>query len=117
MVWLNDCHSNITPPPGTFGGSRCTCKDCEEKRKAELDKDEEIMSEPWPQKKFKKFPFPNGLRTCYSVGELIEQLQRLPPDLPIEQRFERGCQPVVYGLNQPDVYPFLEFEEVNPEEI
>lgn len=33
MVWLNDQHFNQTPPPGTFGGSRCTCKKCEEERR------------------------------------------------------------------------------------
>ena len=32
MVWLNDQHQNFIPPPGTFGGSRCTCEECEKER-------------------------------------------------------------------------------------
>lgn len=32
MVWLNDQHINVSVPPGTFGGSMCTCVKCQETR-------------------------------------------------------------------------------------
>ena len=37
MVWLNTQHINESVPQGTFGGSRCTCNDCAEKRRKELE--------------------------------------------------------------------------------
>ncbi len=39
MVWLNTMHSNFTPPKGSFGGSRCTCAKCKEKRSYKLDEE------------------------------------------------------------------------------
>jgi len=35
---------------------------------------------------------------CETVGELIEQLQRLPCDLPIKQGYEDGCTLTVYNI-------------------
>jgi len=32
MVWLNTQCSNQIPPPGTFGGSMCTCPKCKANR-------------------------------------------------------------------------------------
>jgi hypothetical protein len=32
MCWINCIHSNVTPPPGVFGGSKCICKECNKQR-------------------------------------------------------------------------------------
>ena len=46
---------------------------------------------------------------CETVGELIEELQRLPEDLPIEQGMGGvGCRLVVYNIKS---NPFLAVED------
>lgn len=46
--------------------------------------------------------------TACDVGELIEQLQRLPRHLPVKSGFGEGCQLVVYNIKDG---AFLEIEE------
>ena len=46
-----------------------------------------------------------------TVGELIEQLKRLPRDLPVRHGFDHGCSPTVYNIKQEDVN--LEIEDAD----
>lgn len=39
-----------------------------------------------------------------TVEDLIEQLQRLPPDLPVKHGFDHGCRLTVYNIKQDDVH-------------
>lgn len=39
-----------------------------------------------------------------TVGQLIEQLQRLPADLPVMHGFDYGCCLTVYNINQDDAH-------------
>lgn len=47
---------------------------------------------------------------CETVAEVIEQLKRLPLDLPVNHRFGNGVQLTVYNIND---QPHLEFEEAD----
>lgn len=47
---------------------------------------------------------------CETVADVIEQLKRLPPELPVNQGFETGVCIVVYNISNE---PHLEFEEAN----
>ena len=49
------------------------------------------------------------LKTCRTVGKLIEELQKLPKTLPIKQGFGDGTMPTVFNST---TSAFLEFEEV-----
>lgn len=48
------------------------------------------------------------LEPVLTVGELIEQLKRLPPELEIQQGFDEGARLVVYNCR---TTPHLEIEE------
>lgn len=48
-----------------------------------------------------------------NVGELIEQLKRLPPELKVDSNFSHGVQLVV--LNVSSYRPFLELQEIDEE--
>lgn len=45
----------------------------------------------------------------YTVGELIEELKRLPEDLPITLGFNQGVGVVVYNVDRDSIH--LSFEE------
>lgn len=47
---------------------------------------------------------------CETVGEVIEQLKRLPPDLPVDQGFGKGVRITVYNASTD---PHVEFDEVD----
>lgn len=51
---------------------------------------------------------------CGTVGEVIEQLQRLPTELRIEQGFADGVRLVVTNVSTGD--PYLCFEEAEDDE-
>lgn len=48
---------------------------------------------------------------CYTVGDLVEQLKRLPRGMKINQGFGRGVEVIVYNHGRSDCH--LEFEEVD----
>jgi hypothetical protein len=52
------------------------------------------------------FEYPK-LRACATVGELVAELARLPPDLEIRQSFSEGVLPVVFNRTT-DVHLRLE---------
>jgi hypothetical protein len=56
--------------------------------------------------KYPKFP---KFGPSFTVRELIEQLERLPEDLPINQGFEEGVVPVVFHVANDDTH-VLQFE-------
>lgn len=52
---------------------------------------------------------PKNIPACDTVGELMQELAKLPPELPIKLSFEDGVKPVVYNAKYDDRH--LSFEE------
>jgi hypothetical protein len=50
--------------------------------------------------------FSNGSWTinCKTVGDVIKELQRLPPELPVHQGFEDSVDLVVFNRDRADVH-------------
>jgi hypothetical protein len=59
------------------------------------------------KKQRKTFP---KLRACHTVGALIKQLQRLPPDLAVKSTFDDGVKPIVMW-SMPEDTPSLHIED------
>ena len=55
--------------------------------------------------------FSNGkwAKTVSTVGEAIEELKRLPPDMPVQQGFADCVDLVVFNRDKPDMH--CSFEE------
>jgi len=51
-------------------------------------------------------------RVCYSVGELIEALKRLPPEMPIGLN-EEGTRPTVFNWGVPLTTAHLDFTDAD----
>lgn len=49
-----------------------------------------------------------------TVGELIEQLKRLPEELKVDSSFSHGVQLVVFNISSSR--PFLELQEIEEED-
>lgn len=68
------------------------------------------MADEIPQEFYKGM----GPQPAMTVGELIEQLQKLPKDLKINQGFGKGVRACVYNVNAAHVdFPHMEFQEVD----
>jgi hypothetical protein len=52
----------------------------------------------------------HGPVICETVAEIIDQLRRLPPDLPVLQGFSEGARLIVYNVSS-DAH--LSFEDVD----
>lgn len=47
---------------------------------------------------------------CFTVSDLIDELEKLPSDLPINGGFDHGVQPIIYNQK---TKPVLIFEEAD----
>jgi len=43
MVWLNEMHHNFPAAPGSFGGSKCTCPECNKPLEDSMNKNDETL--------------------------------------------------------------------------
>lgn len=51
---------------------------------------------------------------AYTVGEVVDQLKRLPPDLPVESGFGKGVELIVFNVGAKHVDgPHLDFHEIS----
>ena len=52
---------------------------------------------------------PTNFPACYTVGDVMAVLEKLPKDLPVDGSFENGIKPVVFNRHDPDVH--LNFQD------
>jgi len=43
MVWLNEMHHNFPAASGSFGGSKCTCPECNKSLEGDVNKNDETL--------------------------------------------------------------------------
>jgi len=58
-----------------------------------------------------KKELPKNINVCRTVGELMNELEKLPRTLAVNQGFRKGVKLTVYNANCEWLKPFLEFSE------